>query len=417
MSVSDVYKLSKAMKQKVCRGRDRYYMYFGCTPFIGGMSRGFSCGCNFRCKFCLSPFRDFLAGETCFILPSLYKEVIETRGFYSPEEVIERLVKNEKAKKMDEIAMFDGVEPRRSKFSYIDVGYAEITLGREHLLGLCEAASKTDYIFVVETNGFLLGYETDYAEALVPYKDRILVRVGVKAGSPEMFEKLVGVKGADDYVFKGISNLIKAGITPNVAMMCDPRIYPADEKELMRKKIRDAGYEGPIVEEKVHPYFPAYKRFVEGGLDPYILATNGKLEITGKRIKGTYFLERFNGESLLLPDYSLKAAKVGKFFTSMLSNFKPDKAKDCNAVIEFNIDGEDGGSWHFTIDKGKCTLEKGMTINPNVRFSMDVDTAYNCYITKKMDFAQAMFEGKLKVEGDHNFPFKIAEIFTPSFYS
>jgi uncharacterized Fe-S cluster-containing radical SAM superfamily protein/putative sterol carrier protein len=412
MSLIDPYKYSKAVEKQICKGRDRYYAYFGCTPFIGGMSRGFTCGCNFKCVFCLSPFRDFANGETRFILSSLYKEIKRTRGFYSPEEVIERLVSNENSKKMDEIAMFDGVKPKISKYKYIDVGYAEITIGREHLLGLCKAAAKTDYKFVVETNGFLIGYESDYAQALAPYKDNILVRVGVKAGTSSMMEKLVGIKGSSvEYTFKGIENLCNVGIQPDVAIMYDPRIYPESEKEIMIKKIQESGYTGDIHVEKVYPYYTAYKRFVEAGWDPYLLATNGKLEVSGKRIKGTYMIERFDGDSLLLPDSYSKGSMLDRYFRNLLSKGDFSTYNNLNVVIEFNIEGKHGGTWRFNIDNSKVSLERGMTINPDLVYVMDLDTAIDCFVSEKLDFAQSFLSGKIKMQGDLNLHFKLVEIF------
>ena len=411
MTMPNIVDLTKQVEKRVCRGRDRYYLYFGCTPFAGGMSRGMTCGCNFRCAMCLSPFREFLHGETRFILPSMYKEIRKTAGFYSPEEVVEQCVTNEKEKKIDEIAMFDGVVPKRSKLKYLDVGYAEIAIGKKHLLGLCEASSKTDYVFVVETNGWLIGYDQDYASELARYRDNILVRVGVKAGSPEWNARIIGVKGVDDYVFKGIYNLLCAGITPIVAMMCDERIYPKSEVELIERKIRETGYKAEITREKAFPYYPAYKRWVERGNDPYVLATDGKIQINGKRIPGTFFLERFDGSALLLPDEKKKGAMVQKRFLRMLNDFTPEADPDFKGVIEFDIDGKGGGSWHFIIDKGTCRLERGMCNKVSLRYTMNVETAYECYITEKTDFARALFEGDITLDGNMNLLYKVARFF------
>lgn len=415
MAHPDVYKYSKAVEKRVCQGRDRYYLYFGCTPFIGGMSRGFTCGCNFKCNMCLSPFRDFLEGDRRFLLYSMYDEISKTRGFYSPEQVIEILASNEKRKKIDEIAMFDGVKPKKSKYKYLDVGYAEISLGRDHLLGLCRAASKTGYIFVVETNGFMVGYESDYAAALAEYKDSILVRVGVKAASPEMYKKVIGVSNAGEYVFKGIQYLVEAGLDVNVAMMCDPRIYSNEEKQLMQRKIRESGYMGEIHEEKIFNYYTAYKRFVESGYDPYLLSRNNVLEIIGKRIPGTYQLERINGENILLPSVGQKMRMLNDFFRDMLTNFNAEAAEGLNETIEYNIDGPGGGSWHFIVLDGSCRLEKGMALQkPGISITMDVDTAYTCFITRTLDRTQAFFNGRISIEGNPNLSFSIFEIFNPS---
>lgn len=408
MALPDIVELTKAVQKRVCRGRDRYYTYFGCTPFIGGMSRGFTCGCNFRCSMCLSPFREFVNGETRFILPSLYKDISETAGFYSPEEVIDICIKNEKGRKIDEIALFDGVVPRRSKFPYLDVGYAEIAIGKEHLLGLCKATAPTGYIFVVETNGWLIGYDDEYAKELAKYKDTILVRVGVKAASEEYCEKIIGCRNVKDYVFRGIKNLIDNGIVPDVAMMCDRRFYPQSEIDLMVKKIRDAGYENEITEEKAFSYYTAYKRWVERGNDPKVWAKNGKLEISGKRILGTYFIERFNGDHLLLPGKKDKAQRLSRHFEKMLKDFDISHARRLKGVIEFSIDDKFGGTWSFIFDGNSCMLQRGVVGNPLIRYIMDLESAYECFIEGTLDFAHALFQNRVRIEGNHNLLYDVA---------
>ncbi|MFQ6001277.1 MAG: molybdenum cofactor biosynthesis protein MoaA, partial [Anaerolineae bacterium] len=64
----------------------------------------------------------------------------------------------------------------------------EPTLGKEHLLALLELVEGTDYLFIQETNGVLIGSNADYAHQLARYT-KIHVRVSLKAGRAEGFEE------------------------------------------------------------------------------------------------------------------------------------------------------------------------------------------------------------------------------------
>lgn len=128
----DPVELSKQIEKIVTRDGGRKYYRFRAARFYGGIATADAVGCNLNCAFCWvnEPRKK----------PQKYGE------FYSAKEV---------AKKLEEIA-------RREGFSKVRVSGAEPTIGREHLLELINEIS--GYLFILETNGILLGYDEGYAE-------------------------------------------------------------------------------------------------------------------------------------------------------------------------------------------------------------------------------------------------------------
>lgn len=157
----------------------RYFRFRG-GRWYGGSAAGDVIGCNLACRFCWSwRFRNnFSVGR-----------------FYAPEQVYTKLVN---------IARGYG-------YRYVRLSGAEPTISRKHLLQLLELFEGGGYVFILETNGILIGYDASYAKELAKY-DNLVVRVSFKGTSPEEFNLLTG---ADPQFFelqvKALENLISAG--------------------------------------------------------------------------------------------------------------------------------------------------------------------------------------------------------------
>lgn len=130
----------------------------------------------------------------------------------------------------------------------------EPTLGKEHLLALLELVEGTDYLFIQETNGVLIGSNADYAHQLARYT-KIHVRVSLKAGRAEGFEERTGAKGDFwELPYEAISRLGKAKVSFHVAAMSDPRLMSSSERADMLRRLKEAGYKGYLEEEDCDPY-------------------------------------------------------------------------------------------------------------------------------------------------------------------
>ena len=220
----DPIKLAHQTEKIVCCGKSRKYTDFYCTGVYGGISTGYAVGCCLRCVFCWVDWsRDF---------------PFKLGKFYSSEEVFDILIRNARKKKVLKLRISGG----------------EPTLCQEHLISFLELINNTPYLFILETNGILFGSDPEYVEKLKKFRN-IHIRVSLKAGTPEGFEKRTGAKG-DFYElpFKAVENLKKAGLNFHVAAMTDRRLMPSEERNILIKKLKAIGYEDYLEEEICDPY-------------------------------------------------------------------------------------------------------------------------------------------------------------------
>jgi len=231
----DPLELARETEKLCMKGPSRKYTNFYCTGVYGGISTGYLVGCCLRCVFCWVSFsRDF---------PYKYGEL------FTPEEAFEKLLSN----------------ARTAKVKKLRVSGGEPTLGKAHLLSLLDLIEETDYFFVLETNGILLGKEPEYVRALKKYRN-LYVRVSIKAGTREGFEKRTGGKGEFyELPYLAVETLKKEGLYFRVAPMSDSRLMPKEERTQMIKKLREIGYKDYLEEEICDPYDTSVVRLRKAG--------------------------------------------------------------------------------------------------------------------------------------------------------
>lgn len=183
----DPFKLTEVVERNVVkttlRGIEKRYYRFRGGRWYGGIATGDVVGCNLRCKFCWSWRYSYY----------------DNKGFFkTPREVFEIL---------DSIA-------DRNRYRYIRLSGGEPTIGFKHLLELLELIEDSDYVFILETNGLLIGRHGDYAKRLVEYNN-LAVRVSFKGCTPGEFEYLTGAsREFYEYQFKALENLYLHGMKP-----------------------------------------------------------------------------------------------------------------------------------------------------------------------------------------------------------
>jgi len=226
--------LAKESEKIVCSGNKRKYTDFYCTGVYGGISTGYLVGCDLRCFFCwVNKSRDF---------PEKYGE------FYSPAHVFSFLYSSAKKGKVKRLRISGG----------------EPTLGKDHLLGLLELVENINYLFILETNGLLITRE--YARELSKFKN-IHVRVSLKAGTPEGFQKRTGAL-AEFYELplRSIKNLLDNNVSMHVASMSDPRLMPKKEREAMIIRLSNIDRRITLEEELCDPYPDTIERLKFAGI-------------------------------------------------------------------------------------------------------------------------------------------------------
>lgn len=199
-------------------------------------------GCNLRCKFCWSwRVRDNAArvGE-----------------WYHPWEVAEKIV---------------AIAKRRG-YRYVRVSGGEPTISFDHLLEVIRRVEELDasLVFILETNGILIGADEKKAEALSSFRN-VHVRVSLKGCTSRDFAMLTGaVESAFELQVRALEHLAKYGVSTNPAVMMsfsDPR----DCEELRERlgSVSFAYYEG-FEEEYVFLYRHVEELLRRHGLRPRV---------------------------------------------------------------------------------------------------------------------------------------------------
>ena len=181
--------LSKKIEEKVCRGKSRKYYRFRPAKFYGGIASADCVGCNLRCIFCWSNdvAREGRIGK-----------------FYSGRSVAEKLVS---------IA-------RKHGFNKVRITGNEPTLCKDHLLDVLDNIPN-NLLFILETNGILLGYDESYIAELANYEN-LHVRVSLKGCDSEEFSKLTGAKPEGfNYQIRALELCVKYGVSCHAALLYD----------------------------------------------------------------------------------------------------------------------------------------------------------------------------------------------------
>lgn len=209
----------------------RYYRFRG-GRWYGGIATGDVVGCNLRCKFCWS-WR--------------YSHSLDKGFFCSPQQVFERLI---------DIASAKG-------YRYLRLSGGEPTLSWSHLLKLLKLVSETDYVFIVETNGILIGYDRRLAQDLANFGN-VVVRVSFKGTSPEEFHMLTGAeKQFYELQFKALENLLEGGMKPGEDFYPAVMLSFSSEESYREFRRRLSSIHPALVESIDEEYVIMYPHVIE----------------------------------------------------------------------------------------------------------------------------------------------------------
>lgn len=90
-----------------------------------------------------------------------------------------------------------------------------------------------------------------------------------------------------------------------------------------------------------------------------------------------------------------------EIFTGMQERLqdRKDKLAGMNAVFQFDLSGDDGGTWHVAVENGEGTVAAGAHANPGVTILMTADD-FKQMIAGQLNATAAFMSGKLKIKGD-----------------
>jgi len=118
---------------------------------------------------------------------------------------------------------------------------------------------------------------------------------------------------------------------------------------------------------------------------------------------------------MLCEEYQQMATsqEIAEIFPAMATRFLAAKAEGVNAIIQFNLSGENGGHYWLRIADGACEAGQGEAENPKMTLKAAADD-WHAVTTGKMNAMQAFMSGKIKIEGDMGMAMKLQTMFATS---
>jgi len=240
--------LTKATEKVVIDGNKRKYARLA-RPlrFYGGTTSATEVGCNLRCKFCFSD--------------APVRKPHTTGKFYTPEQVFNALSKS----------------ARKYGHKLISASASEGTLGKQHLFELLELVDKSEFIYVLETNGMTIGHDPDFAKELSRFRN-LHVRISIKGTNKQEYVRLTGAMSSSyDLPYKALEHLMAAGVSCNVCLS----ISFSSPENIKKAEERLAAIRPGLLKslEKEHiTLFPkVYKRLSNLGMMPNTFRFGGKI--------------------------------------------------------------------------------------------------------------------------------------------
>jgi len=109
-------------------------------------------------------------------------------------------------------------------------------------------------------------------------------------------------------------------------------------------------------------------------------------------------------------DEKMALTSVKEVFDRMPEVFNANAAQGLNAVFQYEITGDNGGSWNVVVKDGACQVNEGAHASPSVTLTMSGETWLGI-VNKQTNGMQAFMTGKLKASGDIMLAQRIEQLF------
>ena len=194
MSLYDAVARHEAIEKLVVRAvgdvQERKYWRFRFDRWYGGVVTADAVGCGLVCKY-------------CWVSDAVMFQPAEAGRFYRPDAVADNLANM----------------ARRRGLGQVRVSGCEPTIGKRHLLQLLGRLEGRELLFILETNGILIGNDQKYAEDLAKH-GFVHVRVSLKGCNEEEFSTLTGAKPEGFTLqLKALKNMLRVGVKCHPAVM------------------------------------------------------------------------------------------------------------------------------------------------------------------------------------------------------
>jgi putative sterol carrier protein len=104
------------------------------------------------------------------------------------------------------------------------------------------------------------------------------------------------------------------------------------------------------------------------------------------------------------------ADSVAGFFSELGGKVDPTKIAGMNATYQFDITGDNGGTWHVKLADGAASVNEGPAENPSITLTA-TDQNWLDITSGKLSGQTAFLTGKLKIKGDMSLAMKLQNVF------
>jgi len=225
--------MEKLVVREAKLGQERKYWRFRFDRWYGGIVTADAVGCGLVCKY-------------CWVSDAVMFNPVKVGKFYGSDVVARILVKMAKKRNLRQLRVSGG----------------EPTIGKSHLLQLLDHLEGQSLLFILETNGILIGDDPQYAEDLSKY-GFLHVRVSLKGCDEKEFALLTGAKPEGFTLqLKALENLLRQGVSCHPAVMTSFSTKESIQGLVERLKVINPSLAGELEFEELILY-PKVKRKIE----------------------------------------------------------------------------------------------------------------------------------------------------------
>lgn len=183
--------MEKLVVRDTARGQEKKYWRFRFDRWYGGIVTADAVGCGLTCKY-------------CWVSDAVMFKPAATGKFYGSDEAAKILVNMANKRGLRQLRVSGG----------------EPTIGKRHLLQLLEHLKEQSLLFILETNGILIGNNSQYAEDLSEKYPFLHARVSLKGCNEREFATLTDAKPEGFTLqLKALENLVQVGVECHPAVM------------------------------------------------------------------------------------------------------------------------------------------------------------------------------------------------------
>ncbi|MFT6396938.1 MAG: putative sterol carrier protein [Bradymonadia bacterium] len=107
---------------------------------------------------------------------------------------------------------------------------------------------------------------------------------------------------------------------------------------------------------------------------------------------------------------AIQAATVEEYFATMEQRFEPEGAKDVDAVFQFELSGDEAGTWNVHVKDGAMTMANEAHAEPTTTIKMDGGNFVKMS-NGTLSGQMAYMTGKMKIAGSIPMAMKMKTIF------